>query len=271
MNDLGSNANQSTQDPPAQPPAGADGVGEGAAATGADAASLGSGIPAPPRPRKIVYSEDELVRRVADLYGYVFERNDRHHVSASWWSVTDTWTRVALALAASLSAVSLLAENATVTAIFAITTAVGSALNAALDPAQRAAKHRAAARDFRRLIWRVDQLSSSVQGTEKQYVSHTEIDSQGVPYDAHYYAFPSSELQSFSEELAGCEANLEQIEDSAPPVNHLVRIDPNGTPRTKWGLRRLRKYYARQQEAAQIRADGEVDWYSRPWSQSGET
>ena len=61
----------------------------------------------------------------------------------------DLWARLILALVAALSAISLLHEEQQLALVFALATAVFSAINAALDPANRSKADRTAGYSYR--------------------------------------------------------------------------------------------------------------------------
>lgn len=174
---------------------------------------------------------------------------EKHDVLAGRWATLDTWARLVLALTASLSAVSLLADDPLVTGVLAVTTAVFSAINAALDPASRASAHHQAARDFRHVERRLGTLLGTVHS-----LTGTGYDpDRSDPY--YQIELTPSDRALLGAQLLGLEDDLEAVQDAAPQINRLVGEKANAVPRTAWGMRRLRRHLEHQREANRIRAE----------------
>lgn len=199
----------------------------------------------------------DLLDRARNLYGFVYTTRDRHDVLASRWDFLNSWSKLAVALAASLSAVSLIASNEALTAVFAITTAVVSAVNAAWDPATRAARHRVASREFRRLGNRLYPLVQRAQsGQLTGYRPNYVYDETSGQYrdEGQYYQMELSdeELKELSSELLKCEEEIDKIADSGPALSHLWSHDPYRVPRTAWGVHRLERRIKRERNTAEL-------------------
>lgn len=175
----------------------------------------------------------ELRQRARAAFDSAWSSGERHIVLASRWDAVDTWARLLVALAASLSALSLVASNEVLTAVFAFATAICSALNAAWDPAQRVARHRRAARAYAHVERPLGAMCQTVDDPEK--------------HNGGWF-------EELSATLVACEDALELAEDQSPPLNRLRTYDPYGAPLTAWGLRRLESMHKRRVEAAKIRA-----------------
>lgn len=178
----------------------------------------------------------DLLERAGQVYQASGGWNDRQDVLGGRWSTVDIWARLILAVTASLSAVSLLGSSPVATGVFAVTTAVVSAANAALDPAGRAAQHRRAAREFRHVLRR---------SVELQQFAQPEPGREDIARD------DPKVFASLGNVLVQLENDMDAALDAAPPLNRLLRW--TGTPRTRWGVRRLERQYARQVQAERIR------------------
>lgn len=200
----------------------------------------------------------DLLQRAETTYTALFEATDRHNILASRWNIVDTWTRLAVTLSASLSALSLFTKDSPMTIAFALTTAIVSALNTAWDPAQRSTQHRRASMIFRHQLVALSALAQAVRSGFNQgsYVTETITGPRtGDTYDTARYV-PNMTRQEFTEystELIRHEQEFLETVDSAPPINRLVNYNSEQTPRSSWGLKRMKRYYERQQEAARIR------------------
>ncbi|KAB7746572.1 hypothetical protein GA707_03555 [Nostocoides sp. F2B08] len=187
----------------------------------------------------------DLKARVHGAWANAWWWNEKHDILAGRWATLDTWARLVLALTASLSAVSLLSDNPIATGIFAVATAIFSAINAALDPAARAANHRRASRDFRHAERRLGTMLGAIS-------SMTE-----TAYDPSAERYVQLELTSddrayFGEQLLRLEDDLETVQDAAPPINRLTGEQTNTVPKTSWGMRRLQRRLQRQKEASRM-------------------
>lgn len=191
----------------------------------------------------------DLRARADAAWGSAWWWNEKHDVLAGRWATLDTWARLILALTASLSAVSLLADYPLASGVLAVTTAIFSAINAALDPATRASSHRQASRDFRHVERRLGALLGTVN-------SLTETGYDPARQDPYYQMeLAPSERVSLGEQLLRLEDDLEAVQDVAPQINRLVGEEANVAPRTAWGMRRLRRRLERQVEASRIRTE----------------
>lgn len=123
-----------------------------------------------------------------------------HGGRASAWGVTGTWIRVVTALAAALSALSVVTAIDGATIGLTLTTAILSTLNATLDPAGRAERHRKAHKEYARLVRHFADLDSAVLAQ----------------------ASVREQEQSVFEYLRGVllrlETEAEKVDESAPPV-----------------------------------------------------
>ncbi|WP_298460476.1 hypothetical protein [uncultured Cellulomonas sp.] len=153
---------------------------------------------------------------------------------------------------------SLFANNDALTAVFAVTTAVVSALNAAWDPTERARKHRRAASDLMRLEGPLnDVCRAGWQSIQTRYVAVPGVDQKtGAQYDAGYYTdvdLAPAELKALAGRLIALEDDVRQAVEDAPPINRLFSHDPYAVPRTTWGLKRLERRLERQKQAMLLR------------------
>lgn len=172
----------------------------------------------------------ELGARADDTWRYASRASAWHDDRASRWDVADTWGRLLVAVAASLSALSLVASNATATAVLAITTAVVSALNSALDPADKFARHRRAAKEYRPIARDLAALRAEVAARPPT----------------------GPELTALNGAYQELVASLDAVDDTAPAIGRRRTADL--TPRTRWGLERLRRRLALRQEAMALQA-----------------
>ena len=188
--------------------------------------------------------------QVYALASQVWEQKSRHEVIAGRWSVVGGWTRLVVALAASLSTVSVLSKNETAAIVFSVSTAVISALNAAYSPADTAKAHHAAASRFARSWRRLDDMlyvfDSNDDGTI--YIADTPYTPDGEPYDAGYYAtgfrLTREDLGPLTRQLADIQAEIEATQDAAPPLNQLrtrTSVFQRALPESFWGLLRYRR------------------------------
>jgi hypothetical protein len=90
-------------------------------------------------------------------------------------------------------------------------------------------------------------------------VARTEVDpATHQEYDAGFYAageMSDAKLKELSERLLVLEGQLSTADDNAPPIYRIMSHNPDATPRTAWGLKRMKKRYDREMAAARIRAD----------------
>lgn len=191
-------------------------------------------------------AEDFLVR--AEQVGQAASSlEESHGVLASRWDFLDTWARMTVALAAALSALSLFQAEAALTAVLAVSTAIGSALNAALDPARRSSMHRASQRRFRQIERSSGKLYESAyarsirshDGAGDNAVPNRRLHYQGA--DAYYFELSCAVLTELGALLIQTENMLEAAEDGAPPLNRFIGQNTDGTPRTRFGLWQLKR------------------------------
>jgi hypothetical protein len=178
-------------------------------------------------------------------YDWAAYAADWHDLRASRWTLADTWLRLIVAVAASFSALSLFAESPAITGAFAVATALVSALNAAVDPPQRAIRNRKAATDYRHLTRVFSTLCGNIDAIlETRYIQRWIADPKtGLPCDQGYYAdgeMSPSEQADLAGELMNFEDALETVDDSAPPIGRLLARTPDGAPLTRFGLWRYR-------------------------------
>jgi hypothetical protein len=185
----------------------------------------------------------------------------RHEVLAGRWSFVAGWTRLIVALAASLSTISVLANDEVAALVFSLSTAVVAALNAAFDPADAAKAHRTAAAAFSHAFRELDDMLYVFDGSQEgtKYVARTEYDSDGQPYEAGYYVPTSTLLDEDLDQLWSrfmeSKAVIESAEETSP-INRLraPRVSVFQTevlPETYWGLWRYKRalhYAARANE-----------------------
>jgi hypothetical protein len=143
---------------------------------------------------------EELVRRVVGGWERCELPRRLNSRRANVWGIAGTWIRVLTALAAALSALSVVTSVAAVTVVLTITTAVLSALNATLDPAGRAERHRKATKDYARLVRRFEALDGAVE-------VHNRPGLKGV------------HLDDLVGTLLTLEAEADKVDESAPPVS----------------------------------------------------
>lgn len=185
----------------------------------------------------------ELLGQVQMLHSATSDVATRHQVIGSRWDVVDSWGRLVTALAASLSALTLFADNKAATATFAIAAAVVASLNAAWTPADRAERHRKTYKDYVALERPLAELG---------FLLHDRTDTLYDPTSGEYYAtgMTTAELGDAWEKFQSCNAQLETIMRNAPVLNRVLGGD--GTPRTAWGMKRLRKRVGRRQEVEDL-------------------
>lgn len=203
---------------------------------------------------------DELVPMVEGYYRYAWWTNERYQVLASRWALLDSWLRLVVALAAALSALSLFADNAEVTAVFAVVTAVVSALNAAWNPAERAKTHRVAAQRYGHMERPFGSMLSALHSRLRTvYGRHRTIDPDNgqVTQRVEYFQreLTKSELERYWTELNALVDKLEKIDDEAPPLNRLFATPEDGVPRTRLGVWREKRRMRRQKQLADYRHD----------------
>jgi len=192
---------------------------------------------------------DALAKRAKATACRVRDRQHRHELRASRWSLFAAWTRLVVALAATLSTISVLAENDMAALGFSLSTAIMTALNAAFTPSTAESAHRAAAKGFARCFVRLDELLYT-------------LDAGDAP-----------DLCQLTKELLKIEAQIESVAETAPPDNcyrgKAARVrQRSDTPTTIRALvryrRRLfyaslaRRWKARYEESARTLAMGEA-------------
>lgn len=221
--------------------------------------SLDNAIPQGHRPRNAWH----LKARSDAGYGRSSYAGEWHDLRANRWSLVDTYGRLLVALAAALSALSLISSNGTATAVLAVTTAVCSALNAALSPAQRSAGHRAAARDYRHCSRLFGGLCDAVGAdTEVRYESLPGLGSNGNIQELGMYLagdLPPQDLERYGDDLLQYERLLEKVEDASPPIARLLARSPDGTPRSAFGMRAFERQAQRRVEFAKLQRQYDLE------------
>jgi hypothetical protein len=224
------------------------------------ARQTGRRLPEPPPPSSL-----ETLRAYLDeTYEWVWGSADRHQVLASRWNALDSWARLFTALAASLSALTLFADNTTMTAVFAVTTAIVAALNAAWGPAKRAQAHTASYKGYCQLLRPLSELQLTIQ-TGTRYVPMSTTLPDGTVYDAGYYEqVPMSQAQLANawRRLQVCEDDLDAVREDAPVFNRLFGGD--GVPRTRWGVWRTKRRLERRREIDALYAEDSKERASVP-------
>lgn len=154
---------------------------------------------------------------------------------ASRWSVLDTWIRLILAVVAAVSAITLLQEQPQLALAFALTTALLSAVNPALDPASRSKEHRAVSYGLRHVERNAGQLLGLV---------HSKLDTRldGPPGHESYTrgTLTDTDLAAYGKRLVDLETDADELLDKAPPLNRL-RSSEFRYPRTEAGFSRLKR------------------------------
>jgi hypothetical protein len=179
--------------------------------------------PLPLRPR----TPEALAKRAKAVACKVRERQTRHELRASRWSLFAAWTRLIVALAATLSTISVFTENEMAALGFSLSTAIMTALNAAFTPSTAESAHRAAAKGFSRCFARLDELLYTLEpgGDDSKLTK--------------------AELCQLSQELVRIEAQIESVSEAAPPDNCYrkpARLRHRGdTPTTARALLRYRR------------------------------
>ncbi len=171
---------------------------------------------------------------VANLYSWVESTCTIHQTRASRWSALDGWMRLATAVVASLSALTLFTESTTITAIFAVTTALGAGLTAAWAPEKRAREHRRAYKAYVAQLRPIGDLELALRSR----MGSTAYDSDsGMYYDTGDVPLPDAEFAAFWRQYQSNEVAIDAVTEDAPLLNRFF----SGNPRTKLGLRRLRR------------------------------
>lgn len=225
-------------DPDAPPASRASGNGQGATPAAPTPVTARG---ATPRSAIAPRTAWQLEYRTKSDYSYVAFAADWHDLRSNRWAVVDTWIRLVVAVSASFSALSLFAQNAIATGILATATALVSALNAAVDPSQRATRHRKAAKDYRHHIRLLSGLVGNIDSileTKYQAQLHTDPTTGEVRDEGYYYQGEMSEQDriALTDELMALEDGLETVDDASPPISRLLARRPDGVPLTKLGL-----------------------------------
>jgi hypothetical protein len=177
----------------------------------------------------------------------VYWLKSRHDIRAGRWALVDTWARLVVALGATLSTVSALASDQTLTLVFAIATAIISAVNAAVSPPDVSAANGQAARDYAPPMRRLGELLYALEShrTDERVPEVGHVD--GTPYDASYYrdqfTMPTELLDECWADFCQVTDQIDEIERRAPSINqlrqHRGRLDDNRDPQTFWEFRRF--------------------------------
>jgi hypothetical protein len=179
--------------------------------------------PLPLRPR----TPEALTKRAKAVAFRVREQQTRHELRASRWSLFAAWSRLIVALAATLSTISVLADDEMAALAFSLSTAIMTALNAAFTPSTAESAHRAAAKGFSRCFARLDELLYTLDSGDD--------DSK----------LTKAELCRLSQELVRIEAQIESVVEAAPPDNCYRKPDRmrhrSDTPTTIRALLRYRR------------------------------
>lgn len=180
-------------------------------------------------PSLVPSSFREMNARAQGVYFLVDQARRAHEARTLRWSQVSTWTKLIVAVVAAVSAVSLIADNATLTAVLAITTAVASAISAAVDPARRASEHTRAARDLRREERIAQQLG----------LVTSDLDENEATLDPG-----DQRTQQLLSTLVRLEEAVDSTRDQAPFVGRLNGDDPDfdyqRIPRTDHGVKEAR-------------------------------
>lgn len=227
--------------------AGGPGAGADSAMSGGSASTAANGRPDRSRAPA---TGDQLFQRADGGARYAEYASRWHDSRATLWGLVDTWARLLVAVAASLSALSLVTSSAIVTATLSVLTAVASALNAALEPAQKEGRNRRAAADYRPLARDLGALATE---TMSLISGHEETVYADGAYRGRWVGPPgltSERLAGMASDLQDLEIRLYAIMDAAPSLNRTKR--PDYAPRTRYGLQRMARRLARKQQALMV-------------------
>lgn len=216
--------------------------------SGTAAGPARAAIGAEPGPRRGLPpgSGSELYDRAYWLWDEAWNYNERHDLIAGRWALLDIWARLILAVVAALSAITLLQEQAQLALVFALVTAVLSAVNAALEPSTRSRAARLASHSFRHIERSAGQLLGAVRARRGTAFVGTSEQGRYIQVE------PSpAELREFGDRLVALEAEVDEVLDKAPPINRLRSSRPR-YPHTRWGVRRMRGRLARQKEVDEL-------------------
>jgi hypothetical protein len=146
-----------------------------------------------------VWRDPQLVeQRIVALKADVGARTKRHEDRSRRWDYVASWGGLVVALAAALSAASLLADRSPVAVGMSLATAVAAAVNAAFDPQRKATGHQEAARGYRHC----DRSLTRLATTTSQCVQTKD----------------ASEIPAISEQVSTIEDTIDSIADDAPRV-----------------------------------------------------
>jgi hypothetical protein len=175
--------------------------------------------------------------------------------------VVDTWAKLIVALGAALSTVAILANNEVFSIFFAVSTAIVSALNAALSPPDVSSAHDRAARDYGRPLRHLGEMFYALDSRKKVVYEPQEVASEGGTYDAgqwvDHYTVESDLLDELWKDFSRTKNEIDEIEQRAPALNRLRRYHgrfaDNQDPETYWEFRRFKRALKYQTKAAQFR------------------
>lgn len=228
------------------------GSGQAAASPGMPTMPPHSSSAPPERDQPIVPTSAEEVRSRAatgawDCYVEATWNSSR----TWWWSAGGTTLRLATAVAAGLSALSTVTWSDGWTQALAVVTAVSAAANVALDPARNTEAHRRAAKDYRRMQIRFNDLRAWVEMRQAAL--------------AEDEAIPSEQLEEFVHALLAAEARREAIADASPPRTERLSGDPAVRQDwTRWSYGRLTAHEEWSRRAAVVLAARERRLSSPP-------
>jgi hypothetical protein len=210
----------------------------------------------------------ELLRQAGDDLSYVIWRRERHSVLASMYGLYDTIARVAIAIAAALSAVTVIADSLAWATALSIVTAVLSAVNATVKPGETAERHWKTARAFDAAVRSLGDVVSQARAKmgaaeppETAYDSTT-----GRYYDAANPDVQELDRHDLQVLVAGyrqCRLDIEASESGAPNLYRFHSADDYEDPdhpMTLVGYLRLRKRLRYEARADKALARGYARW-----------
>jgi hypothetical protein len=156
------------------------------------------------------------------------------------------WAKLIVALGASFSTVSIFADNRTASVVFALATAIISAVNAAYSPENTAKAHRLATNQYNKVRRPLNELAWNIPTHPGAHVTDSEM-------KALWQVFSSSK------DL------YDKVHASAPTVSRSLpdqgEVWQRALPRSRWGLWRYERALRIQEAGRRLQRDAYARFY----------